>query len=410
MPFSSLNIRRLAIILLLGFSSGLPIALVISTLQAWFTVSGISIVTIGILSLVGQPYIYKFLWAPFFDRYVPPLFGRRRGWMIITQAALTMGIIALAYGDPIHHAIALSLLALLVAFLSASQDIAIDAYRTDITTPEERGLSASLFVGGYRVAMMVSGGLALVLAAKMGWRETYLIMASLMLIGLIASFLGKEPAHNNISPPSLYAAIVEPFKEFLSRKNACLILLLLIFYKFGDALSMSLITPFLLRGLNFSLSVVGTVNKGVGIGASIVGLFIGGIIMTRLSLYRSLFLFGILQIIAIVMLLQLAIVGKNYPYFVAVVTADNLFNGMGTTALFALLMSLCNQRYTATQFALFTTCTSIPRVLIGPMAAVMVEHVGWIHFFAWSIVFSLPGLYFLWRMRDKIDTPLMQTA
>jgi PAT family beta-lactamase induction signal transducer AmpG len=407
---SSLNIRRLGIILLLGFSSGLPIALVLSTLQAWFTVSGISIVTIGVLSLVGQPYIYKFLWAPFFDRYVPPLFGRRRGWMIIAQAALILGIIALAFGDPVHHPITISLLALLVAFFSASQDIAIDAYRTDITTPEERGLSASLFVGGYRVAMMVSGGLALILASKIGWRETYLIMASLMLVGLTASFLGKEPAYNNMPPQSLTAAIVEPFKEFLSRESAYYILLLLIFYKFGDALSVSLITPFLLRGLHFSLAVVGTVNKGVGIAASIIGLFLGGIIMTRLNLYRSLFLFGILQIIAIILLMQLALVGNNYFLLVAVVTADNLFNGMGTTALFALLMSLCNHRYTATQFALFTACTALPRVLIGPIAGVMTERLGWVHFFAWSILFSLPGLYFLWRMRHKINAPSLQAA
>lgn len=401
-----INKRRLLIILLLGFSSGLPLALTGTMLQAWFTVSGISIVTIGVLSLVGQPYVYKFLWAPLLDRYIPPLLGRRRGWLMITQAALLISIAAMALGSPLHHPMALAALALLIAFLSASQDIASDAYRTDVTAAQERGLSAALYTGGYRVAMMVSGGLGLVLADVIGWSATYLVMASLMLIGLMASWYSAEPDFNGQSahPTNLYGAVVEPWREFFARKQAWIFLLVILFYKLGDALSISLTTPFLLRGLGFSLTVVGSVNKSIGLVATLLGIFVAGAIMTRLSLYRSLLLFGILQMVAILLFMQLAVIGKNYSLLIVTVFIDNLFNGMGTAAFLAFLMSLCDHRYTATQYALFSALASIGRVFVGPLAGVMVEHIGWVHFFAWSFVVSLPGIILLRWVRGTIET------
>jgi MFS transporter, PAT family, beta-lactamase induction signal transducer AmpG len=400
-----INLRRLFIILLLGFSSGLPLALTGSTLQAWFTTAGVSIVAIGMLSLVGQPYVYKFLWAPLLDRYVPPFLGRRRGWLLITQIGLLLTIAAMAFGDPAAHPFILATLALIVAFISATQDIAFDAYRTEVTEVHERGLSSAVLSGGYRLGFMLSGGAALVIAQFTSWRTAYLIMSAAMLVGLLATWLGYEANQAALDakrPQSLYIAVIESFREFLSRPFAWWLLLLVVLYKFGDALSVSLTTPFLIRGLGFSLAAVGTVNKVMGTIASMLGVFLGGAIMTRLTLYRSLLFFGVLQLLATLTLLILALVGKNYFVLVVVVAADNLFNGMGTAALMAFLMSLCDQRFTATQYALLSAVAAIGRVFIGPLAGMMVEHVGWPSFFAWAFAISLPSLLLLWWLRERI--------
>jgi PAT family beta-lactamase induction signal transducer AmpG len=410
---SSLNIRRLFVILLLGFSSGLPLALTGSTLQAWFTTSGISIVTIGMLSLVGQPYVYKFLWAPLLDRYAPPFLGRRRGWLLITQISLLLAIAAMAFGNPAAHPWPLAILAITVALLSATQDIAFDAYRTEVTAPHERGLSSALIAGGYRIGMVLSGGAALVLAQFTSWRTAYLVMSSLMIIGMIATWIGYEANQAVLDarrPANLYTAVIESFREFLTRPFAWSLLLLIVLYKFGDALSVSLTTPFLIRGLGFSLATVGSVNKVIGLIASMLGVFIGGAIMLRISMYRALLLFGVLQLVAILTLLMLAVVGKSYSMLVIVVFADNLFNGMGTAALLAFLMSLCDQRFTATQYALLSAVASIGRVFIGPLAGVMVEHMGWISFFAWSFLISVPSILLLYWMRERIQIREYQTA
>lgn len=408
---TSFNIRRLFVILLLGFSSGLPIALTAGTLQAWFTTAGISIVAIGMLSLIGQPYVYKFLWAPLLDRYVPPFLGRRRGWLLITQVGLLFTIAAMAFGDPNTHPMILAGLALIVAVLSATQDIAYDAYRTEVTEPHERGLSSAVMSCGYRLGMIAAGGIALILAQFTNWRITYLIMSSLMIIGLLATWIGYEANQAALDakrPTNLFATIMESFREFLTRPYAWALLLLVVLYKFGDALSVSLTTPFLIRGLGFSLATVGTVNKVMGVIASILGVFLGGAIMMRVSLYRALLWFGVLQLVAILMLLILSIVGKSYFMLVVVIFTDSLFNGMGTAALMAFLMSLCDQRFTATQYALLSAVAAIGRVFIGPLAGVMVEHMGWPHFFVWSFMISLPSLLLLWWMREKINASNLQ--
>lgn len=410
---STLLNRRLFVVLLLGFSSGLPLALTGTALQAWFTVSGLSLVTIGALGLLGLPYIYKFLWAPILDRYVPPFLGRRRGWLLITQLGLLIAIAAMAIGNPNTSPYFLASLALLVAFLSASQDVAVDAYRTDILPASERGLGSALYTGGYRVAMMVSGGLGLILADIIGWRFTYIIMAGLMVIGIFASWFGPEPEtdfDSSYQPQSLRAAIIEPLREFFSRKYGWVFLLIIVLYKLGDALSVSLATPFFIRALGFSLTAIGTIYKGVGLFATLLGVFVGGLLMVRLSLFRALFLFGILQTAAIFTFLQLAIVGKSYPLLVTTVFADNFCNGMATTALVAFLMTLCHHRYTATQFALFSAAASIGRVFIGPIAGIMVEYMSWANFFICSIVVSLPGLILLYWLRQKIEPAALQTA
>ncbi len=405
MSASKLNKRNLFSTLLLGFSSGLPLALISSTLQAWFTVTGASLLVIGSLGLVGQPYIYKFLWAPLLDRWIPPLLGRRRGWLVITQFALLITIASMALANPQSSPSLLIALALLVAFLAASQDIAVDAYRTDILTPCERGLGTTLYSWGYRVAMLVSGALALALAEYIGWRATYLFMASLISIGLFGSWFGQEPTDEQEKhpPTTLRAAIVEPFKEFLSRKSAWLILLFILLYKFGDALSISLTTPFLIRGLNFSLSTVAIINKGVGFFAAMLGLLAGGILMARISLFRALLYFGILQAGAILTLLQLALVGHNYHWLVFAISVDNFCNAMASIAFVAFIMSLCNHRYSATQFALFSALASVGRVFVGPIAGLIVTYFSWPAFFLLSLLACLPGLGLLWYLRGNLN-------
>jgi PAT family beta-lactamase induction signal transducer AmpG len=402
---NQLNKRNLFATLLLGFSSGLPLALTASTLQAWFTVTGASILAIGSLGLIGQPYVYKFLWAPLLDRWIPPLLGRRRGWLIITQFTLLLAIAGMTLANPQTNPLLLVSLAFLVAFLSASQDIAVDAYRTDVLKSHERGLGATLTSWGYRIGMLVSGALALVLADKFGWRPMYLFMASLMSIGLFASWVGEEPINppQNTLPASLQAAVVEPFKEFLSRKSAWLILLFIVLYKLGDALSVSLTTPFLIRGLGFSLTTVAIVNKGIGFAATMLGLLVGGLLMMRIRLFKALFYFGVLQAVAILALLQLALAGKNYHLLVFAIFTDNFCNAMGSIAFLSFLMSLCDHRYTATQYALFSALSSIGRVFIGPVAGLIVTYFSWPVFFILSLAACFPGLGLLWYLRHSVS-------
>lgn len=412
MSTNKLSKRNLFSTLLLGFSSGLPLALTSSTLQAWFTVTGASLLAIGSLSLIGQPYVYKFLWAPLLDRWIPPLLGRRRGWIILIQLVLIIAIIGMALTNPHTSASLLITVAFLVAFLSASQDIAIDAYRTDILKPNERGLGTTLYSWGYRAAMLVSGALALALAEHIGWRSTYLLMAALIAIGLFGAWFGEEPSDEEEKhpPTSLYSAVVDPFKEFLNRKSPWLILLFIVLYKFGDALSISLTTPFLIRGLGFSLTTVAFVNKIVGFVASMLGLLAGGVLMARISLFRSLLYFGILQAVAILTLLKLALVGHNYHWLVFAISVDNFCNALGSIAFVALLMSLCNHRYTATQFALFSALAGTGRVFVGPLAGLIVSHFNWPLFFILSLAACLPGLGLLWYLRDNFNNHHSTTA
>ncbi len=403
MSVSKLNHRNLFIVLLLGFSSGLPLALTGSTLQAWFAVDGISLLAIGSLGLIGQPYIYKFLWAPLLDRCVPPLLGRRRGWLMITQLALLFSIAGMTVTNPNTNPSLLVIIAFLVAFFSASQDTAVDAYRTDILQSHERGLGSTLTSWGYRTAMLVSGALALLSAEYIGWHNTYLLMAGLMSIGLIATWFAKEPQVESQAPNTLRAAIIDPFKEFLNRKSAWLLLLFILLYKLGDALSVSLTTPFLIRGLGFSLSTVAFVNKGVGFIATMLGLLAGGALMTRLNLFRGLLYFGILQTGAILALLQLALAGHRYDLLVFTVFVDNFCNAMGSIAFLAFIMSLCNHRYTATQFALFSALASVGRVFVGPVAGLIVTYFSWPTFFVLSLAACLPGLGLLCYLRSSFN-------
>ncbi|MCI0399832.1 MAG: MFS transporter [Gammaproteobacteria bacterium] len=389
---------------LLGLSSGLPLALTSSTLQAWLTVSAIDIRTIGIFGLVGLPYTVKFLWSPLMDRFVPPWMGRRRGWMLLAQLGLMFLLGVMAYGSPEHAPVALGLVALAVTFLSASQDIAVDAYRADILRPVERGFGAGVFVAGYRVGLLLAGALALIMAEQIGWQATYLVMAGFVTIGLVGTVVGPDPAWEVRPPETLADAITQPFKEFLSRPGAVWLIVLVVLYKLGDAFAGTLTTAFLIRGVGFTLSDVGLINKGLGLASLLIGALSGGAIMVRLGLFRSLLLFGILQAVSNLGFMLLAWVGNSYWLMAFAVAFENFAGGMGTVAFVALLMALCDHRYTATQFALLTALAALGRVFVGPPSGYAVEAIGWVSFFSVTFVVALPGLFVLWYLRSPIDT------
>jgi PAT family beta-lactamase induction signal transducer AmpG len=395
--------RRIGAVLLLGFASGLPLALTSGTLQAWLAVDGIDIKTIGLFTLVGQPYTYKFLWAPLMDRYTLPFLGRRRGWLLVTQFALLVTIAAMGTVSPRESPWLLAGLALAVAFLSASQDIVFDAYRTDVLREAERGPGAAISVLGYRLAMLVSGGGALVLADQfLGWNGMYWLMAVLMVVGLAATWTAPEPEERPHAPETLARAIAEPLKEFFARDGAWLLLLLIVLYKLGDAFAGSLTTAFLIQGLGFSATDVGAINKILGLIATIVGALLGGAWMVRLGLYRALLGFGALQAVTNLGFMLLAIVGKSYPLMVLAVAAENLCGGMGTAAFVALLMSLCDRRFSATQYALLSALAAVGRVYVGPASGLLVSAAGWVPFFFFTFVVALPGLGLLWYMRARL--------
>ena len=284
-----------AILLILGFASGLPLALTSGTLQAWMTVENIDLKTIGFFSLVGQAYVFKFLWSPVMDRYTPPFLGRRRGWLLATQCLLLIAIAAMGFLEPSSQLRWMAALAVVIAFCSASQDIVFDAWKTDVLPTEERGAGAAISVLGYRLGMLVSGGLALWLADKwLGWQGMYWLMAALLIPCIIATLLAPEPSDVIPVPKSLEQAVVAPLKDFFGRNNAWLILLLIVMYKLGDAFAMSLTTTFLIRGVGFDAGQVGMVNKTLGLFATILGALYGGVLMQRLTLFRALLIFGIL--------------------------------------------------------------------------------------------------------------------
>jgi PAT family beta-lactamase induction signal transducer AmpG len=394
--------RRLAVMLPLGFTSGLPLALTAGTLQAWLTVEGVDLKTIGIFTLIGLPYTLKFLWAPIMDRIVPPWFGRRRGWMLLTQLCVAIGLALMAMTSPRAHPGWLAAFALLVAFLSASLDIVFDAYRTDTLYSHERGLGAAVWVNGYRVALLVAGAGALVLADSVGWQTTYLVMSAVMAAGLVTIMVSPEPTRVADPPKSLAEAVGAPLEEFFSRPQALGFLAVIVLYKLGDAVASSLQTAFLIGGIGFSSTDVGAV-KGVGILATLLGALLGGVMMTRSGLVQSLLIFGILQAVSNIGFVVLAVVGKSSGVLLAAVVIENVTGGMGTAAFVALVMSLCDPRYTATQFALLSSLEALGRVFAGRPSADIVDAVGWTQFFVLTVVVSLPGLWAVWRLRRYIE-------
>ena len=396
--------RRVATVTALGFASGLPLALSAGTLQAWLTVEGVDVRTIGVFSLVGLPYVCKFLWAPLLDRYQPGWPGRRRDWMLLTQVLLAALLFMAGYGGLAAGGLPLlAAMAVAIAFLSATQDVAVDAYRSEVLHERERGFGAAVSVTGYRLGMLAAGAGALLLADHLGFARVYEIMALLLLLGAAASLLGPDLPPNVRPPSDLVSAVIEPLSEYFRREAALSLLVLVFLYKLGDAFAGSLSTLFLIGELGFTLTEVGTVAKGLGLAASVAGALYGGVMMQRLGLYRSLLLFAWLQAFTNLGFGLLALLGKSYAAMVAVVGLENLAGGMGTAAYLALLMAICDRRYTATQFALLSAVASLGRVLSGPPAGYMVKATGWPAFFAMTFVLALPAIVLLMRRRELIE-------
>ena len=522
-------LHRLVVVTLLGFASGLPLALTGQAMQAWLTLEGLDLAAIGFLSLVGLPYTFKFLWAPLLDRFDLPLLGRRRGWLVLTQVLMAAVLLALASTSPKEAIRAFALLAVLVAFVSATQDIIIDAYRTDLLPAAERGVGASLNVMGYRMAMILSGGIALIWtdpgqAGGPGggwtWPEVYRFMAALMagaavlslvilpavpavavttttatatatataaihappppsaagndlrgfaavlvavVLGawlsdrfgppLMQALLGPLLQGGSLPPPlqkrwldlaallagiaftlplAAWAARLARFdtllgglKNYFSQRGAAAFLIFIVLYKLGDAFAVSLLTPFLLTAMAYTSAEVGVVNKVLGLWMTIGGALLGGLLMVKLGLWRSLMLFGLLQLLSNLGFWWLAVNGKGVlpgttlPDFdwgfvklatptpvdgglLLVVAFDNIAGGMGTAAFLAFLMTLCNRRFTATQFALLSAFASVGRVWVGPLAGVLAQTIGWPTFFIISTVLAAPALVMLWLMRGAV--------
>lgn len=392
------------ILLMLGFASGLPLALTSSTLQAWITVADIDVKTIGFFSLVGQAYVFKFLWSPAMDRYTPSFLGRRRGWLLLTQVCLMIAIAGMGFLQPETDLRWMAALAVLIAFCSASQDIVFDAWKTDVLPAEERGAGAAISVLGYRIAMLVSGGLALWMADRwLGWQGMYWLMAALMIPCIIATLCAPEPTDANPAPKSLEEAVVAPLRDFFGRNNAWLILLLIVLYKLGDAFAVSLTTLFLIRGLGFDPGDVGMVNKSLGLIATIIGALWGGVLMQRLTLFRALLIFGVLQAVSNAGYWFLSVTEKDLFTMGAAVFFENLCGGMGTAAFVALLMSLCNKSFSATQFALLSALSAVGRVYVGPLAGWFVANWDWPTFYLFSIVAAVPGLILLLLCKKTLE-------
>lgn len=391
----------------LGFASGLPLALTAGTMQAWLTVSNVDIKRIGLFSQVQIPYTLKFLWSPLVDRFSLFGLGRRRGWMLLSQCMLILAIVMMGTMHPEQDLVWVAWVALAVALFSATQDIAVDAYRTDTLEKRERGLGTGIFIAGYRIAMLTSGALALILAQHYGWRTTYWLMAALMLLGVGMTLAVKEPAEAAAAPRTLQAALIEPFRDYFSRPGAVAMLVLVLLYKLGDALAGSLSTTFFIRELGFTMQEVGLINKVLGLAATIIGAIAGGLWMTRLKLFHALLGFGILQAVTNLGFWALAVGGKSYAGMAAVVAMENLAGGMGASASAALLMALCNQRYSATQFALLSALASVGRIVIGSRAGYMVEAWGWPQFFLVTLAAAIPGLLLLIGMRRRIPEDMV---
>lgn len=384
-------------LVLLGFASGLPLYLTSRALQAWMRAEGVDLSTIGVFSLVALPYSLKWAWAPVMDRYVPPLLGRRRGWLIIIQLALAVAIAAMALADPSTGLRLVATGALVIAFLSASQDIVIDAYRTDVLAEREMGAGVAVWVIGYRVALLVTGALAFVVADRLSWPMAYLALASLMAVGILGTWYAPEPVVRGPTPRTLAEAVVQPLKEFLQRFGAGrfgLLLLFIVVYKLPDYLASSLATPFLID-LQFSLTDVGAIQGGLGVGATIIGVVIGGMLVSRVGINRVLWVAGILQAVSNVAYYGLARIGKEHAFLVGTIVVENVCTGLVTAGFLAFLMALCNVRFSATQFALLSSLMGVSRdVLVAPAGAVA-SALGWPAFFLATVVAAVPGLLLL---------------
>ncbi len=389
--------KRVALMVPLGFSSGLPNPLVGSTLGAWMAVSGVDLATIGLFGALTLPYKLKFLWAPVMDRFRLPFLGRRRGWMVATQLALMVALAFLGSLDPTRRLLLMALVAFGISFLSASQDIVTDAYRTDLLPGYERASGTAVFVMGYRLAMIVAGAVAFIAAEHLPWSVVYGGLAALMGVGAIATLIAPSVEAPAGAPETLRRAYVDPLREFFGRRQALATLAVVMLYKVGDAMAGHMLSPFLLE-LGFGLGEIGAIQKGLGLFATIVGALLGGGLVARWGLRRSLLVFGILQALANLAYAGLAFVGPSYLLLTVSIGVDHLFNGLGTAAFVAFLMTLCDHRFTANQYALLSSAAAIPGLALATGSGFIAEWAGWPAFFILSIAVASPALLLLLKI------------
>jgi PAT family beta-lactamase induction signal transducer AmpG len=392
---------KMIAILVLGASSGFPNQVTESVLQAWMKDSGATNTTIGILSYVAIPYLLKFLWAPIVDRYPLPLLGRRRGWILLMQIALATSIAMFALQDPSMSLVPVAICATAIVFFSATQDIAFDAYRTDVALPSERGMAAAANNLGYRTCAWLASAFALIVAQFVGWKPALLILALVMVGFCLATILAPEPEYKHASPRTMRDSIVLPLKELLATPGTALLILLVVLFKVGDAFALRLFTPFMMD-TGFSKAEIATVLKGLFTASAVLGAILGGIWMVKLGLLRSMLIFGCLQAITNLLYWALALSGKNYPLMIAAVTLDNTAGAMGNIASVALMMALCNTRFSAFQYALLSSFALTPRYTLGGPAGWIADNAGWDMYYIVSLLLALPGLVLLWFMRERV--------
>ena len=383
--------------LLMGFSCGLPLLLTITVLQAWMKESGVDLTVIGIMGLVGLPYTLKFLWAPVLDRFTLPFFGRRRGWLLLVQVALTLSVSTLGFTNPGKAPFLVAAVAFLVTFFSASQDIVVDAYRREDLSDAELGLGSSLYVNGYRVGMLLASGGGLIMADHLSYTMVYQVMAACMLPGILVTMLAPEPAQPEGSPRTLAEAVVTPLTEYFGRPHAFTILAFILLYKVGDTMAAAMTTPFYLD-VGFTKTQIGAVVKLFGFWATVGGGLFGGVLMLRAGISRCLWIFGVLQALSTAGFALLAAIGNSVAGLSAVIAFENLSAGMGTAAYAAYMASITNKKFTATQYALLSSLMGVPRVLASAPTGFMAKQFGWIAFFLFCTAVALPGLFLLSRI------------
>ncbi len=404
--------RKMLALLLLGFSAGLPSLMVGAVLQTWLTGAGVDVSTIGYFSLVGLPYAAKPLWAPLIDRYALPWAGRRRSWLFITQGALLIAIAVLAMQDPRLAMPGFIAAAVMVAFCSASQDIVVDAYRADVLTAQEVGAGSACYVTGFRIAAVLGMWLPLVLATHISWSSTYLAMTVFLAVGLIGTLLAEEPPAPTNPPSSFADSVTLPFVDFVARRglsSTIAVLAFVILYKLGDQLLANVSMPFLLKQMQFKQGVVAGIQSGVGLAAAIAGTVTGGAILARIGTNRSLWIFGVLQAGSNVGYWMLAKVGPSVACLTWVIGIENFCAGLVTAAFLGFLVSLCNPRFSATQFALLSGLMMLGRSLAAAPAGAVVNMVGWEWFFMISVMAAIPGMLLLpifapWTAAAKTST------
>jgi PAT family beta-lactamase induction signal transducer AmpG len=386
--------RRMLVSFIYGYSCGLPLLLTLTVLQAWMKQEKVDLSVIGLMAFVGLPYTLKFLWAPFLDRYTLPFLGRRRGWILISQIFLALSIAGFGLTRPSESPLMVAFAALLLTFFSASQDIVVDAYRREDLSDEELGLGSSLYINGYRVGMLLASGGGLILADMISFSQVYMVMGLCMIPGIITTFLTPEPIITEKVPVNMKEAVIDPLVEYFSRSHAIWILVFILFYKIGDTMALAMTTPFYLD-IGFSMTEVGTVVKLFGFWATIGGGLLGGIVMLRMGINRSLWIFGFFQAMSILGFVLLARTGHSVSMLSGVIAFENLSGGMGTAAYSAFMAKITNKKFTATQYALLTSLMGIPRVIAAAPTGYLAKLLGWEFFFIFCTVMAIPGILML---------------